>query len=119
MPAPTQLFGIINEFVVLLLGALMILLALTGRFALPQGAVAWLVVGVVFIYWGMRAWTVRGPSVRSWQANLRGASLVLVGALMLLMRWLPAHYAGPLLACAGGLLILRALAGAALLLRQG
>jgi hypothetical protein len=119
MPAPTQLFGIINEFVVLLLGALMILLALTGRFALPQGAVAWVVVGVVFIYWGMRAWTVRGPAVKSWQANLRGASLVLVGVLMLLMRWLPSHYAGLLLACSGGFLVLRALTGAALLLRQG
>jgi hypothetical protein len=118
MPAPTQLFGIINEFVVLLLGALMTLLALTGRFALPQGAVAWVVVGVVFIYWGLRAWVLRGPGVKSWQANLRGSSLVLVGALMLLMRWLPAHYAGLLLTCAGGLLIVRALAGAALLFHQ-
>jgi hypothetical protein len=115
---PAQLFGLVNEFVLLLLGALMILLAVSGRFALPRGSIAWIAVGVFLMYWGVRAWTVRGAGGRSWQTNLRGASLVLVGALMLLMRWLPTQYAPLLLGCAGGLLILRGLLGAALLVAR-
>ena len=113
-----QLFALVNEFVVLLLGALMILLAVSGRFALPRGAVGWVAVGVVLIYWGVSAWTTHAASSRSWQTNLRGGSLVLVGALMLLMRWLPMQYAALLLGCAGVLLVLRGLLGAALLVTR-
>lgn len=115
---PMQLFALVNEFVVLLLGALMILLAVSGRFAMPKGAVAWTAVGVFLMYWGVRAWTTHSAGSRSWQTNLRGGSLVLVGALMLLMRWFPIQYAALLLGCAGGLLILRGLLGAALLVAR-
>jgi hypothetical protein len=115
---PGQLFALLNEFVVLLLGALMTLLALTGRFALPRRP-AWVAVGVFLIYWGARTWMRPAPSaLRQLHANLRGGSLALVGVLMLVMAWLPARYAAFLLGAAGTLLVARGIAGAALLVRK-
>ncbi len=118
MLAPGQLFGLLNEFVVLLLGALMALLAATGRFSLPRRPV-WIAVGVFLIYWGARARMRSAPSsLPQLHASLRGGSLALVGVLMLFMTWLPTRYAPFLLGAAGGLLVVRGIAGAALLVRK-
>lgn len=118
MPAPGQLFGLLNEFVVLLLGALMALLAATGRFSPPRGPV-WIALGVFLIYWGARAWVRPAPPVLpQLHPAVRGGSLTLVGVLMLFMAWLPARHAAFLLGAAGGLLVVRGIAGAALLVRK-
>ena len=48
-------FRFLNEFVVLLLGALLIVLAVSGRVGLPGRPIALALLGVVLIYWGARA----------------------------------------------------------------
>jgi hypothetical protein len=112
-----QLFGPLNEIIVFLLGAMMLLLAMTGRFSLPARPMAWMVLGVFLIYWGARAWIASRSAGSRWHAALRAGSLAVVGLIMLLMAWLPVHHMGLLLGIAGAVLVLRGLAGAALLVR--
>jgi hypothetical protein len=50
---------------------------------------------------------------------VRGASLFLLGVVMLLISRVHVGLVGPLLAVAGGLLALRGIFGAALVLREG
>ncbi len=118
MPSPGQLFGLLNEFVLLLLGSLLILLAAARRFSIPERPAVWIALGVFLIYWGARAWRRPAPAATRWQANLRGGSLALVGILMLSMTWMPLRHAALLLGAAGGLLALRGLVCAALFVRK-
>ena len=112
-----QLFGPLNEIIVFLLGAMMLLLAMTGRFSFPARPMAWMSVGVFLIYWGVRAWIGSRWAGPRWHAALRAGSLAAVGLIMLLMAWLPVHGMGLFLGIAGVVLVLRGLVGAALLVR--
>jgi hypothetical protein len=118
MPSPATLFRPLSEFIVLLLGALMILLAMTGRVGLPGRPLALVILGVVLIYWGARALMRRGAETERIQTRIRAGSLVLVGLLVLAIRFLPTRSAEPLLALAGGVLVVRGLAGGVLLARR-
>jgi hypothetical protein len=111
-----RLFDLLNEFVITLLGALLLLLAFSGRYSAPHRESMWIALGVFLIYWGARAWMRREPKTPRWHARLRGGSLALVGATMLLMNWLPLEYSGPFLGVAGALLVVRGIGGATLLL---
>ncbi len=112
--APAALFRILSEFILLLLGALLILLAFTRRVGLPARPAALIFLGVLFVYWGIRAWMRREPdSVRA-QTHVRGGSLLLVGLLVLGIPLLPLRHANLLLGIAGAVLVLRGL-GSALL----
>ncbi len=62
MLTTAKLFQLLNEGIVLLLGALLILLAVSGHVGLPTRPVALIALGVVFIYWGARAWIRQEPS---------------------------------------------------------
>ena len=112
MPTTAQLFRLLNEMVFVLLGGLLLLMAVSGYYAVPGRSIAWLVLGAVLIYWGLRAWARPGRGTPRWQASLRGGSLVLVGALVLGMAWLPFRYSAALLGEAGAALVLRGLANA-------
>jgi hypothetical protein len=112
MPTTAQLFRMLNEMVFVLLGGLLLLMAVSGYYAVPGRSLAWLVLGAVLIYWGLRAWARPDRRVPRWQASLRGGSLVLVGVLMLGMAWLPFRYSAVLLGAAGAVLVLRGLANA-------
>jgi hypothetical protein len=118
MPSPANLFRLLSEFIVLLLGALMILLAVTGRVGLPGSPMALVILGVVMIYWGARALMRRGEEADRLQTRIRAGSLVLVGLLVLAIRFLPVRSAELLLALAGGVLVARGLAGGVLLARR-
>lgn len=118
MPSPATLFRLLSEFIVLLLGALMILLAVTGRVGLPGRPTALVILGVVLIYWGVRALARPGPGADRLQMRIRAASLVLVGVLVLAIRFLPVRSAELLLGIAGGVLVARGLAGGVLLARR-
>ena len=111
-----RLFDLLNEFVISLLGALLMLLAFSGRYSPPHRESMWIALGVVMMYWGARAWMRSAPKTPQWHARLRGGSLALVGAVMLLMNWLPLQYTGLFLGVAGVLLVPRGIGGAALLL---
>ncbi|MGD0404088.1 MAG: hypothetical protein ABSB66_12925 [Candidatus Acidiferrales bacterium] len=112
-----KLFQLLNESMVLLLGALLILLAVSGRVGLPARPVAFIALGIVFVYWGARAWVRREPTPARWPSKIRAASLALVGALILCIPLLPVGYIPLLLGLAGGVLVLRGVLGAALFAR--
>jgi hypothetical protein len=118
MPSPATLFRLLNEFIVLLLGALLIVLAGSGRVGLPGRPAAMVVLGIVLLYWGLRAWTRPGPASDRLQPRIRAGSLVLVGLLVLAIRYLPLRNAELLLWLAGGVLVLRGLLGGVLFARQ-
>ena len=118
MLKPATLFLFLNEFIVLLLGALMILLAYSGRMGLPGSPLALVLLGVVLIYWGIRASLRPEPEEQRQQARIRAGSLVVVGALAIAIPMLPVRFAVGLLEIAGGVLVLRGILGSALLLRR-
>jgi len=112
--APAALFRLLSEFILLLLGAILVLLALTRRVGLPARPAALLFLGALFVYWGVRAWMRREPAATRMQTHLRAGSLVVVGLLVLAIPLLPLRDANLLLGIAGGVLVLRGIAGALL-----
>jgi hypothetical protein len=118
MVTSANLIRLINEFVLLLLGALILLLALTGRIAVPERPWVLAAVGVIFLYWGARAWGRPEQPKNQLRAEVRAGSLALVGAAILAVPFFPRHLSGVLLGIAGGVLVIRGLLAAALSLRR-
>jgi len=114
MATPANLFRLLSEFILLLLGALLLLLALTRRVGLPARPAALIFLGVLFVYWGIRAWMRRERDLAPAQTHLRGGSLVVVGLLVLSIPLLPLRHANLLLGMAGGVLVLKGIASALL-----
>ena len=112
--ASANLFRLLNEFILLLLGALLILLALTRPVGLPAHPAALVFLGVLFIYWGVRALMRREPDSSRAQTHLRAGSLVLVGLFVLGIPLLLLRRANLLLEIAGAVLVLRGIASALL-----
>ena len=83
MLTTAKLFQLLNEAIVLLLGALLILLAMSGRVGLPTRPAALVALGIIFVYWGARAWVRRDHAALGSSSKIRAGSLVLVGALVL------------------------------------
>lgn len=117
MPNAASLLRLINEFIILLLGALLILLALTRGVALPSKPVAMVALGVALAYWGVRAGMRREREVSRSLGNIRSGSLILVGILVVAIPLLPLRYADLLLGSAGAILVIRGLLGAFLFVR--
>jgi hypothetical protein len=118
MPTTAKLFQLLNEAIVLLLGALLILLAISGRVGLPTRPAALIALGVIFLYWGTRAWVRREPPSNRVPAKIRAGSLVLVGLLVLGTPLLPLRNIPTLLASAGVVLVFRGILGVVLLARS-
>jgi hypothetical protein len=118
MPSPATLFRLLSEFIVLLLGALLILLAVTRPVGLPDRPVAMVILGVVLIYWGARALARPSPPADRLQSRIRAGSLVVVGLFVIGIRYVPSRQAEVLLALAGGVLVIRGLVGGVLLARR-
>jgi hypothetical protein len=118
---PANLFRMMTEMIFVLLGCVLIGLGLTNRYMFNPRSPAWLGLGVVLIYWGARAWMKTTRAARTndrMVARVSGASLVLVGFLMLGLVALEYRWVGPVLAIAGVVLAVRGLAGAILSLRM-
>jgi hypothetical protein len=111
MLTPAALFRLLSEFILLLLGALLILLALTRRVGLPARPAALVFLGVLFVYWGVRAWMRREPESTRVQTHIRAGSLVLVGLFVLAIPMSPLRHANLLLGISGAVLVLRGLVG--------
>lgn len=109
---PAYLFGLLNEVVFVLLGALLVFIALSQRFFPPRHSVAWIGLGVILIYWGLRIWIRSARTRPRWPSGVRAGSLALVGAIVVGIAFLPFPFAAPLLAAAGGVLVLRGLVSA-------
>jgi hypothetical protein len=118
MLTTAKLFQLLNEAIVLLLGALLILLAMSGRVGLPTRPAALVALGVIFVYWGARAWVRREPAPVGSSSKIRAESLVLVGLLVLGIPVFPTRYIPVLLGLAGAVLVFRGLLGVVLFARS-
>jgi hypothetical protein len=121
---PANLFRMITEFIFILLGGFLVWLGLNNRFLNPPNfnprSPAWLGLGAALIYWGVRTWTKTARAARTSSrmvARVGGASLVLVGLMMLALVGLEFRWVGIVLAAAGGVLVLRGFLAAVLSLR--
>ena len=106
------------EVIVLILGALIILLAYSGRIGLPGRPLALELLGMVLIFWGVRGVLRREPNAQRTQARVRAGSLLIVGAIVVLIPLARVRYTEYLLELAGAVLVLRGILGSALLLRR-
>jgi hypothetical protein len=109
-----NLFRLVSEFIVLLLGGLLVLLAATGRAGLPARPAMLVGLGVIFLYWGARAWMRPEPKTTRLQRMIRAGSLALVGIVVASIPYLPVRDTDLLVGIAGGVLVLRGLIGGAL-----
>jgi hypothetical protein len=118
---PTRLVEFFSEVVMLVLGLLLAILALSGRFTVPAGVRLWLALGLVLVFWGGRTWLRTNryakPAARLMRW-VRGGSLVVAGAMMIAMIWMPLGRARPMLAAVGAILAARGLLGAAVAARE-
>jgi hypothetical protein len=118
---PANLFRMMTEIVFVLLGCVLVVLGLTHRFMFNPRSPAWLALGAVLIYWGARAWMKTTRAARTSERNVArvgGASLILVGFLMLVLVAVEFRFVGLVLAAAGVILASRGLAAALLSLRM-
>jgi hypothetical protein len=114
MATPNNLFRLLSEFIMLLLGALLILLAATGRIGLPARPGGVVALGAIFIFWGVRAATRPSAKGARVETVIRAGSLALVGILILAVPFVPARHAPQLFILAGGVLVLRGALAAAI-----
>lgn len=119
MLSPARLTQLLTEFVFLLLGALVMWLAASGRIYFDRRGAGWLALSVALIAWGLLALAKPGQFWAKWQKWNRGGSLVLLGVVMLSISRVPFDWAVKLLAVAGLILIARGILGSFLILRQG
>lgn len=117
MLTPQRVLRLTIELIFLLLGALVVWLALSGRISVERHRPAWFLLSGVIILWGLRA--LYGPNKwwARWENWTRGLSLTLLGVVMLIISRVPFVWIGPLLAAAGVLMVLRGIIGAALVFR--
>lgn len=121
MPNPANLFRMMTEMIFVLLGCLLAFLGLSNRFLFNPRSPTWLVLGAVLLYWGTRGWINTTRAARTSErlvARVAGASLILVGIMMLALAFVEFQWVGIMLATAGAILALRGLAGAVLSLRM-
>jgi hypothetical protein len=102
----------LSEMIVVLLGALLILLAFSGRASLPARPAGVIAVGVLFIYLAARAFSRPETGVTRGQSNVRAASLAIVGILLVNIALFHTRYSMALLGIAGVVLVLRGLLSA-------
>jgi len=121
MPSPGNLFRIVNEFVFMMVGALLALFALTGRYLFDPRRPGWIGLSIVIVLWGGGTWSrARAGTMPAERLVTRigGGSLVAAGLIMLSLAWAPFRWAGWLLLAAGGIFVLRGLVSAAILARS-
>jgi hypothetical protein len=111
-------FRLLSEFIVFLLGALLIVLAFSGRVGLPTRPAALIALGAFFVYWGVRAGIKPEPGLRPYESRTRAISLALVGFSILAMLMVPLRLAPLMLGVAGVILVFRGLLGAVFSLRR-
>jgi hypothetical protein len=120
MFTPERLFRLMIEFVFVLLGAFLVWLGLAGPAhgrTVDRHSATWLILSAALIVWGLRALYSPGQWWLRWQNWTRGLSLALLGVLMLVITRVPFLWVGPMLAAGGGLLVLRGMIAAFLILR--
>jgi hypothetical protein len=106
------------EVIFILLGGLVIWLGATHHIFFDRRRASWLILSIALILWGARALYRPGKYWSRWENWTRGASLLLLGVVMLAISRVPFPWVGPLLSLGGVLLLLRGLAGSVLVFRR-
>ncbi len=117
MQSLASLIRLGQELVFVLLGLFLIRLAAMGRLAWDRKSEMWIALGALLFVLGVRAWLRAGRYVTQWEHRVRGTSLALVGVCMLAITLAPVSWIRALLVTAGGVLALRGVVMAALVLR--
>jgi len=115
---PARVSQSIVELVFVLLGALVIFLGINQRIYFYRHGIAWLVLSVSMIAWGLIALAKPGQWWAKWQKWNRGGSLILLGAVMLVIIRVPFLWVPKMLILAGAILMARGIIGSFLILRQ-
>jgi hypothetical protein len=128
-----KLFRLLSEFLMLLLGGMLLLLALTGRVGRPARPAAFVFLGAVLVYWGLRAplglersrrptgqkdSTVATQSDPRFLQILQAVSLSVLGLAVVGISLAGVRYTAWLLALAGASLVLRGLLASLYLVRR-
>ena len=108
---------IFSEFVVLMLGGLLVMFSLTRTIGVPSLPVM-AIFGAVLIYWALRSWMRKEPASARLQTHIRAGSLAIVGLLIITMPLAPLSFANLLMTLAGVALIVRGFLIAMLSLRR-
>lgn len=123
MISPANMFRMMTEFIFILLGGFLVWVGLSGRLDPgnfnPRGP-AWLALGAALIYWGARTLAKTARAARTADrivAQVGGASLILVGLMMLSLALVEFRWVGIVFAVAGATLALRGILAAVLSLR--
>jgi hypothetical protein len=120
MRSLANLFRMMTEIIFVLLGGFLLWLGLTGMFVFSPRKPAWVGLGAVLVFWGVRAWMKTKRAARTAErtaVRIGGASLALVGLMMLGLVFVQFRWIGTFLAMAGGVLVVRGIAGTVLSLR--
>ncbi len=115
-----RLLRFIIEFIFILLGGLLMWFGFAGPIygqTVDRHGTSWLVLSLALVLWGLRALYRPGQWWLRWENWTRGLSLVLLGILMLVISRVPFPWVGPLLATAGGVLLVRGVFGSVLIFR--
>jgi hypothetical protein len=118
MLSPARLTQLTVELIFVMLGALVIWLGLRGQINFNPAGALWLAMSIGAIAWGALTLARPGLWPARWQKRNRGASMILLGLLMLAIGRVPFGMAGRFLAICGLVLILRGVLGSFLILRQ-
>jgi hypothetical protein len=115
MKSPLRLF---IELILAILGGFILWLALVSHKYPDRHSQSWLIVSVALMIWG--AFTVlRARGLRTYLVDrIGGFSLILAGALMLVISRASFNLVMPLFAATGGLLVLRGLVCSVLVSRR-
>jgi len=113
-----KLLRVFNEMIFVVIGALLLWVALAGRYLFDPRQPSWLILAAVLIVWGIYTWIrarrVTPPRTRL-AMRIGGGSVTLVGSIMAALAWAPFTVAGLLLGAAGAVFVLRGLVSAAIL----
>jgi hypothetical protein len=113
---PAKLFRLLSEFLMFLLGGLLVLLAVTGRVGRPARPGGFIFLGAVLVYWGLRGWMRAKQGKPRFLQITQAVSLALLGAAVVGISLAGVQYTALLLGVAGVSLVLRGLLGALYLL---
>lgn len=123
MLSPANLFRMMTEYIFILLGGFLVWVGLSGHLEPgnfnPRGP-AWLGLGAALVYWGARTIAKTARAARTSErivAQVGGASLILVGLIMLSLAFVEFRLVGIVFAVAGMILALRGILAAVLSLR--
>jgi hypothetical protein len=117
MPGPQHLFRVLNEFIFVLLGGMLIWIAVTGRYLFDPRGMKWYLLSGLAIVFGLMSLLARSGELSRVAAYVRGGSLILVGLVMFSMAWAPYWLVVWLLIAAGLVLVFRGVIGAVMTLK--